>query len=65
MQTHFKTTGQQPHQVAYAEHIAMRGDSTQGTRQGLVKFTLPFLKNIPLGSNLAFPAKHELAWQFD
>lgn len=48
--------------------ITPRGDSTQGTGQGLwspVKHTLPFLKNIPSGNSLAFPAKHELAWQSD
>lgn len=48
--------------------ITPRGDSTQGTGQGLwrpVKHTLPFLKNIPSGNNLAFPEKHELAWQSD
>lgn len=45
-----------------------RGDSTQRIGQGLwrpVKHTLPFLKNIPAGNNLAFPAKHELARQSD
>lgn len=48
--------------------ITLWGDNTPGTGRGLwgpVKHTLPFLKNIPSGNNLAFPAKHELAWQSD
>lgn len=48
--------------------ITLGGDSTPGTARGLwgpMKHTLPFLKNIPSGNNLAFPAKHELAWKPD
>lgn len=43
----------------------LRGDSAPESGQGLGRPSLLFLKNIPLGNNLAFPAKHELAWQPD
>lgn len=56
------------HWLLNSYHITLRGDGTQETGQGLcgpVKHTLPFLKNIPSGNSLAFPAEHELAWQSD
>lgn len=69
MQTHFQPRSTALHAlVLKSYHRARQGDSTRGTGQGRggpVKHTLPFLKNIPSGNHLAFPAKHEHAWQSD
>lgn len=59
---------QSTHWLLKSYHVTWQGDNTHGTGQGLggpVKHTLPFQENIPSGNNLAFPAKHELAWQSD
>lgn len=63
-----KLDGSSMHWLLKSYCITLWGDSTPGTARGLwgpMKRTLPFLKNIPSGNNLAFPAKHELAWQSD
>lgn len=69
MQTHFQSSLTALHAlVLNSYHRARQGDGTRGTGQGRggpVKHTPPFLKNIPSGNNLAFPAKHEHAWQSD